>query len=45
MQGSKIKKGAYIENAIIDKNVTITEGTRLVGVPTSPVIVKKGETI
>ena len=45
MQGSKIKKGAYVENAIIDKNVTITEGTRLLGACTSPVIVKKGETI
>ena len=45
MQGTKIKKGAYIENAIIDKNVTITEGTRLLGAPTSPVIIKKGETI
>lgn len=45
MQGSKIKKGAYIENAIIDKNVTITEGKRLLGACTSPVIVKKGETI
>ncbi len=45
MQGSKIGKNAYIENAIIDKNVTITEGTRLIGAKDSPVIIKKGETI
>lgn len=45
MQGSEIKKNAYIENAIIDKDVTITEGTRLLGALTSPVIIKKGETI
>lgn len=45
MQGSKIKQGAYVENAIIDKNVTITDGVRLVGVEKSPVIIKKGETI
>ncbi len=45
MQGTKIKKGAYIENAIIDKDVTITEGARLSGAQTSPVIIKKGETI
>lgn len=45
MQGSEIKKGAYIENAIIDKNVTITEGTRLIGVPNNPIIIKKGETV
>ncbi len=45
MQGSKIGENAYIENAIIDKNVTITEGTRLIGAKESPVIIKKGETI
>jgi len=45
MQGSKIGKNAYIENAIIDKNVTVTEGTRLIGAKNSPVIIKKGETI
>lgn len=45
MQGTKIKKGAYIENAIIDKNVTITDGIRLIGAQTTPVIIKKGETI
>ncbi len=45
MQGSKIKKGASLENVIIDKNVTITEHTRLLGSPTCPVIIKKGETV
>ena len=45
MQGSKICKGAYVENAIIDKNVTVTEGTHLIGAKNSPVIIKKGETI
>ncbi len=45
MQGTIIKEGAYVENAIIDKNVTITEGTRLIGAQTSPIIIKKGETI
>jgi len=45
MQGTKIKKGACIENAIIDKNVTISENTCLLGSPLSPVIIKKGETI
>lgn len=45
MQGSKIGKDAYIENAIIDKNVTVTEGARLIGAKHSPVIIKKGETI
>lgn len=45
MQGSKVGKNAYIENVILDKNVTITEGTRLIGAKESPIIIKKGETI
>ena len=45
MQGTKIGKGAYIENAIIDKDAVITDGTRLIGAPHNPIIIKKGETI
>ncbi len=45
MQGTKVGKGAKIENAIIDKDVTITPGAVLIGGSSSPVIVRKGETI
>lgn len=45
MQGTTVGKGAKIENAIIDKDVTITPGAVLIGGSSSPVIVRKGETI
>ncbi len=45
MQGAKIGKDAYLENVILDKNVTITDGVKLIGATDHPVIIKKGETI
>lgn len=45
MQGTRIGKNVHIEHAIIDKDVVITDGVRLVGAPNSPIIIKKGETI
>ncbi|MBO5930224.1 MAG: glucose-1-phosphate adenylyltransferase subunit GlgD [Clostridia bacterium] len=45
MQGTKIGKNVHIEHAIIDKDVVITDGVRLVGTAHSPIIIKKGETI
>lgn len=45
MQGAKIGAGCHIENTIIDKNVTVTDGVRLIGAPASPCIVEKGETV
>lgn len=45
MQGTTIKKGCTIEYAIIDKDVLITENRTLVGAPTAPVIISKGQKI
>ena len=45
MQGTKICSGAYIENVIMDKDVTITENVRLIGSKDAPVLIGKGETI
>lgn len=45
MQGAKIGTGCHIENTIIDKNVTVTDGVRLIGAATAPCIVEKGETV
>ena len=45
MQGSKIKSGAVLKNVILDKDVIITPGTELIGTPTHPIIVNKGETV
>lgn len=44
MQGSVIDEGAYLEYAILDKNVHVTAGTRLIGTRRNPIIIKKGET-
>lgn len=45
MQGSDIGADCYLENAIIDKDVTITAGKTLVGAPNSPIIIQKGGTV
>ena len=45
MQGANIGENVYIENAILDKDVTVTDGTRLIGAADSPVIIKKGEIV
>ncbi len=45
MQDAKIGEGASLENVILDKNVTVSDGTVLKGTPKCPVIVKKGETV
>ena len=44
MQGTKVGRGAVLECAILDKNVTVRDGTVLIGTPDHPVIVQKGET-
>lgn len=44
MQGARIGKGASLECVILDKNVTVRDGTVLKGTPEHPVIVQKGET-
>lgn len=45
MQGAKIGQGARLECVILDKNVTVSEGTSIKGTPGHPVIIKKGERI
>ncbi len=45
MQGTTVSKDAYLENVIIDMDVTVTAGQRLIGSKTAPVIIKKGETV
>ena len=45
MQGAKIGSGARLEYVILDKNVTVTDGTSLKGTPRNPVIIKKGEIV
>lgn len=45
MQGAKIGVGASLECVILDKNVTVSDGSSLKGTPSHPVIIKKGETV
>ena len=45
MQGASIGKGSKIEYCIIDKDVTITEGRTLIGAPTAPIVIQKGQKI
>lgn len=45
MNDTVIGKGAELKYVILDKNVTVRPGTRLVGSPTNPIIVKRGETV
>lgn len=42
MQDSRIGEGAYLRNAIIDKNVTVAPGARLIGTPDTPAVIRKG---
>jgi glucose-1-phosphate adenylyltransferase len=41
MASANIKKNAYIKNAILDKNVIVDEGVRIIGADTNPIIIKK----
>ena len=45
MQGCTIEKGASIQYTILDKNVTVKAGTKLLGSPEHPLIIRKGVTV
>lgn len=45
MQGCLIGEGAHLENVILDKNVTVAPGVRLVGTPEEPIVVEKGSAL
>ena len=45
MQGCTIERGASIQYTILDKNVTVRSGTRLLGSPEHPLIIRKGVTV
>ena len=45
MQGCTIEKGASIRYTILDKNVTVKAGTKLLGSPDHPLIIRKGVTV
>ena len=45
MQGTKIGEDSVLKYVILDKDVTVTPGTKLIGTPEHPVIIKKGEVV
>ena len=45
MNDSIIGEGAELKYAILDKNVTVTPGAKLIGTKKNPIIVKRGETV
>ncbi|MFL2100623.1 glucose-1-phosphate adenylyltransferase subunit GlgD [Desemzia sp. FAM 23989] len=45
MQGSQIGEGAHLEYVILDKNVTVAPGAKLIGTPEQPLVVEKGSVL
>ena len=45
MNKAIVGKGAELKYVILDKDVTITAGTKLIGTPSAPIIIKRGETV
>ena len=45
MDGTIVGENAVLENIIIDKRAVISDGTQLIGVPSAPVIIRKGAVV
>ena len=45
MNDSVVGKGASLKYVILDKDVTVRPGIRLIGTPTNPIIIKRGDTV
>ena len=45
MNDSVIGENCQLKHVILDKDVTVRPGTRLIGTPSNPVIIKRGETV
>ena len=45
MSDTVIGEGAYLQYVILDKNVTVTPGAKLVGTANNPIVIKRGETV
>ena len=45
MNDSVVGEGAELKYVILDKNVTVTPGSKLVGTAKCPIIIKRGETV
>ena len=45
MNDTVIGENAVVKYAILDKNVVVRPGTQLIGTPTNPIIIKRGEVV
>ena len=45
MNDAVVGEGAELKYVILDKNVTITPGTKIIGTKKNPIIIKRGETV
>ncbi len=45
MNDTVVGENCYLKCVILDKDVVVSPGTQLVGTPTNPVILKRGETV
>ena len=45
MNNTLIGEGCQLEHVILDKDVVVRAGTRLIGTPTKPIIIKRGEIV
>ena len=45
MSETTVGQGAFLQYVILDKNVTVTPGAKLVGTAKCPVVIKRGETV
>ena len=45
MNDAVIGEGAELKYVILDKNVTVTPGTKIIGTKRNPIIIKRGETV
>ena len=45
MNDTVVGENCQLEYVILDKNVTVTAGSKLIGTPKTPIIIKRGETV
>ena len=45
MNDSVVGEGSELKCVILDKNVTVRPGSRLIGTPKNPIIIKRGEIV
>ncbi|MBO5317207.1 MAG: glucose-1-phosphate adenylyltransferase subunit GlgD [Oscillospiraceae bacterium] len=45
MNDTVVHEGCQLRNVILDKDVTVRPGTQLIGTPTRPIIIKRGEVV